>query len=90
MDSYWDTDSTETNEGCDSGDSPTTTCGSRRGATPLTTTEMQAVTGTYPNNLGDGFQLSAGSYPRLYQCEIDPTTNGCSGSFSTELLPGQE
>ena len=88
MNSYWDTDSTRTMNGC--GD-PDMDCGG--GATGLRTAQMQKVTAdpmTSPIGLGDdAFQFSAGSYPKLYRCEIDSTTNACSGSFTTELLPGQ-
>ena len=90
-DSYWDTD-TGTGTGLDDG------CGDVRdvGSPPLvcpdaltfglTTAQMKNGTSAA---LGLGFQISAGSYPKLYLCEIDSTTNACSGSFSTELLPGQ-
>ena len=55
----------------------------------LTTSEMQATSGTYPANLGPAFSLGNG-YPKLYQCEIDPATNACvPDSFLDELVPGQ-
>ena len=40
-------------------------------ATGLTTAEMQAVSGTFPDGLGAAFQLNAGDYPKLFQCVID-------------------
>ena len=87
--SYWDTDSTETDAGCGGGGM---NCNASTNA-GLRTAQMQSVTTdptTSPIGLGDGFQFSAGYYPKLYLCEINPMTNGCrSGSFSTELLPGQ-
>ena len=79
--SYWDTVSTEQSGGCGGA----WNCGG--GATGLTTSEMQD--GSSASGLGSGFDLTGGAYPKLYLCEIDSTTNACSGSFSTELLPGQ-
>ena len=55
------------------------------GATGLTTDQMKATSGTYPSELGDGFQLSAGSYPKVKKCTV------CTGTleFSDDLVPGQ-
>ena len=79
-DSYWDIESTQHTAGCGGS-------GGCAGAMGLRTAQMQDGSSAA---LGDGFQISGGgSYPKLYLCEIDSTTNGCSGSFSTELLPGQ-
>ena len=90
-DSYWDIDSTQHTAGCGSTSGMYCSDASNVG---LRTAQMKAVTTdpmTSPFGLDVGFQFSAGSYPKLKLCEIDPTTNGCrSGSFSTELLPGQE
>ena len=80
--SYWDTVSTQHSGGCGG----VWNCHGR-GAMGLTTSEMQD--GSSASGLGSGFDLTSGAYPRLYLCEIDSTTNACSGSFSTELLPGQ-
>ena len=80
-DSYWDTTMGLT-AGCGQG-----TCPASGG---LTTAQMQAIFGTYPDMLGPAFQLNAGQYPKLYKCVIDPATNACNGSsFTTDLLPGQ-
>ena len=79
--SYWDTVSTQQSGGCGGA------WNCRGGATGLTTSEMQD--GSSASGLGSGFDLTGGAYPKLYLCEIDSTTNACSGSFSTELLPGQ-
>ena len=78
-DSYWDT-TTGLAVGCGTG-----TCPTNGG---LTTTQMEDVSGTYPDNLGDGFQLTDGEYPKVYQC----TT--CTGDlsdfvYSDELVAGQ-
>ena len=87
--SYWDIESTTTSIGC--GDHGGVNCdtGSLAGATPLTTAQMQAVTGTagtdYPDLGDDGFQLNAGAYPKLKLCRIDSTTNGCVCEFT---IPG--
>ena len=69
---------------------PANGCGSGMcSAVPLTTTEMQATSGTYPDMLGDAFSLGDG-YPKLYKCEIDPATNACvADSFLPEPVPGQ-
>ena len=74
--SYWDTE-TGLADGCGTG-----TCPSGGG---LTTAQMQAVSGTYPSGLGDGFQFTAGSYPKVKKCTV------CTGTleFSDELVPGQ-
>ena len=70
-------------------------CGSGSGtcdAVGLTTAEMQedpSAGGIYPDMLGGVFLLSSGSYPKVYQCEINPMTNVCSDTFLDELVPGQ-
>ena len=71
--SYWDEDATGQSASAGSG------------ATGLSTDEMQAVSGTFPENLGSGFQLSAGSYPKVFQCLT------CTGTltFSSDLVAGQ-
>ena len=65
-DSYWDTET--------SGQATS----SSNDAVGLSTSQMQAVSGTYPSNLGSAFQLNDGEYPKLYK----------QGS-TTELVPGQ-
>ena len=74
-DSYWDTDTTGLSDACSGG------C---TGTTGLTTTEMQAVSGDI-TGLGAGFQINAGSYPKVKKCTV------CTGTleFSDELVPGQ-
>ena len=69
--SYWDRETTEQNT-------------SAGGATRLTSAQMQATDGTYPQSLGAGFRLTAGSYPKIYKCE----DNTCA-SFTDEILPWQ-
>ena len=54
--SYWDEDTTGQSASAGSG------------ATGLSTAQMQAVSGTFPENLGAGFQLSSASYPKVFQC----------------------
>ena len=68
--SYWDEDTT--------GQSA-----SAGGGTGLTTDEMQDGSSAA---LGDGFQINAGSYPKVKKCTV------CTGTleFSDELVPGQE
>ena len=71
--SYWDTD-TGLTDACGTG-----TCPSDGG---LTTDEMQDGSSAA---LGDGFQINAGSYPKVKKCTV------CTGTldFSDELVPGQ-
>ena len=69
---YWDTEAA---------DGLSTSAGG--GATGLTSAQMQAVSGTYPEFLGPSFRLNQGSYPIIYKCDI--TTLMCT-SPSTELL----
>ena len=78
-DSYWDT-TTGLDDGCGSGTTPATCNGA---ATGLTTTDMKDGSSAA---LGDGFQLTDGEYPKVYQC----TT--CTGTleYSDELVPGQD
>ena len=77
-DSYWDK-GTGSDNGCGVGACP---AASDYG---LLTAQMQAVSGTYPSGLGDGFELSTGSYPKVKKCTV------CTGTleFSDELVPGQ-
>ena len=76
--SYWDTSSTGEADACGNDAACT-------GTTGLTTAQMQAVSGTFPSGLGDGFQFTAGSYPKVKKCTV------CTGTlvFSDELVPGQ-
>ena len=55
---YWDIDATGLTEACSSG-----TCS----AVGLTTAEMQAISGIYPDMLGNAFQLTSGQYPKVYK-----------------------
>ena len=68
--SYWDEDTTGQSASAGSG------------TTGLTTTEMQDGSSAA---LGDGFQINAGSYPKVKKCTV------CTGTleFSDELVPGQ-
>ena len=59
--SYWDNGTS----------GQTTSAGS--GATGLSTSQMQAISGTYPSTLGSGFRLSDGEYPKVYK--QDSTTD---------------
>ena len=79
--SYWDTSSTGESDACGNA-----VCAGTTGFTAQTTAQMQAVSGTFPSGLGDGFQFTAGSYPKVKKCTV------CTGTleFSDELVPGQE
>ena len=73
---YWDEDTTGfATSACDSHSTCTDTAA-------LSTTEMKDGSSAA---LGDGFQINAGSYPKVKKCTV------CTGTleFSDELVPGQ-